>query len=253
MKVGEYQQFHDVLDAKATLESWTTDTLGVDRPTAQALLHRFLFTRDDLERSIATLSGGEKSRLQLLRLVHEKVNFLLLDEPTNHLDIEACEQLEEMLSEFDGTLLVISHDRYFLDKLVDRVVEVKDRGLVDHRVRFAEWWQRKEAAGGRARRGALEDREATTADKDAARRAHEERQATRREVNRLRNRHRELEQMIERSESRIEATEREIETVYAPGGDAARGDALLAEVNSLKTELEALYAEWERIGTQLGA
>src|SRR5439155_17552331 len=115
---------------------------------------RFLFTRADLDRTIATLSGGEKSRLQLARLAHRKVNLLLLDEPTNHLDLQACEQLEDMLEEFDGTLLVISHDRWFLDRLVDRVVEVVDRRLVSTRCTFGEWWAAKTAARASRRRSA---------------------------------------------------------------------------------------------------
>src|SRR6185503_7384074 len=130
VKAGEYRQMHDILDHSQTLLRWLAGVTSLDDRETAKLLHRFLFTRDDLDRPIATLSGGEKSRLQLARLVHEKVNFLLLDEPTNHLDFESCEQLEEMLREFDGTLLVISHDRYFLDKLVTRVVEVEDRKLV---------------------------------------------------------------------------------------------------------------------------
>ena len=80
-----------------------------------------------MQQPIGKLSGGERSRLQLAKLVLERPNLLLLDEPTNNLDIAAIEVLEETLDEFVGTVLVISHDRYFLDKVVDRVVELQDR------------------------------------------------------------------------------------------------------------------------------
>jgi len=85
-----------------------------------------------MEQPIGKLSGGERSRLQLARLVLEKPNLLILDEPTNNLDINSIEVLEETLEEFVGTVLVISHDRYFLDKVVDRVVELRDGRLTEY-------------------------------------------------------------------------------------------------------------------------
>src|SRR5262245_2507688 len=88
--VGEYRQLHeDALDRETTLLDWTQERTGLLKSEASALLHRFLFTREDLDRTIGTLSGGEKSRLQLARLAQKKVNLLLLDEPTNHLDLQA--------------------------------------------------------------------------------------------------------------------------------------------------------------------
>ncbi len=89
----------------------------------------FLFTYDQMQQPIGKLSGGERSRLQLAKLVLERPNLLLLDEPTNNLDIPAIEVLEETLDEFVGTVLVISHDRYFLDKVVDNIVELRDGQL----------------------------------------------------------------------------------------------------------------------------
>jgi ATPase subunit of ABC transporter with duplicated ATPase domains len=79
-----------------------------------------------MQQPIGKLSGGERSRLQLAKLVLERPNLLLLDEPTNNLDIASIEVLEQTLEEFDGTLLIVSHDRYFLDQVVDRVLELKD-------------------------------------------------------------------------------------------------------------------------------
>ncbi len=249
--VGEYRQFHDVLDHDAKLEDWMQQATGLDRPKSHDLLYRFLFTRDDLERRISTLSGGEKSRLQLARLVHEKVNFLLLDEPTNHLDIQACEQLEEMLQDFDGTLLLISHDRYFLDKLVDRVVEVEDRGLRSHRMTFAEWWMAKQAARTRKRKGALRDRHKEADGKDDARKAFAERKEQRRTLNRLKTRYRDLEDRIARMEERQGELERRVETAFAPGGDPKEGEQLVRDIASVRDEIARLYVEWEEVGAEL--
>jgi ATP-binding cassette subfamily F protein 3 len=207
VKVGDYRQLREELDGGQTLETWAINTTKLPRNEAVMLLHRFLFSRADLDRSIDTLSGGEKSRLQLARLVHENVNFLMLDEPTNHLDIQACEQLEEMLQDFQGTLFVISHDRYFLDKLVDRVVEVQDKKLVNHPMRFASWWQKKVSGGDFGRRSALQDRRGEAVEKQDQREAFGERRERQRELNRLKNRYRNLEVRIAKLETTITGLE----------------------------------------------
>jgi ATP-binding cassette subfamily F protein 3 len=250
VKVGEYRQLHDALGGDEPVVAWLMAATGLDRPPAEALLYRFLFAREDLERPVRTLSGGEKSRLQLARLAHEKVNFLLLDEPTNHLDIEACEVLEEMLTEYDGTLLVISHDRYFLDRLVERVVEVKDRRLVTHRMTFAEWWQERSAAG-RTRRGALEDRSAPV-DKEDARREYAARKERRRELTRLQTRVRTLEERIAKLEERLESLKAELERLYAGGArDLGQGERLGRDLREAERALGPLYVEWEAAAAEL--
>jgi ATP-binding cassette subfamily F protein 3 len=244
VKAGEYRQLHDVLDPRASLIEWTMHVTGLTRTPAASLLHRFLFTLDDLERAIGTLSGGEKSRVQLARLVHEKVNFLLLDEPTNHLDIASCEQLEEMLEEYDGTLLVISHDRYFLDRLIQRVVEVKDKGLVDHRRGFAEWY-RERLAG---RRSALVDRRGPRGEKEEARRAFEERKERSRELARLRTRLKGLEERIGQLETRQEELRAKLERAYS---ESAPADHLNREFQKVRDQIGEAYAEWESLAAQL--
>jgi ATP-binding cassette, subfamily F, member 3 len=97
---------------------------------AFAILRRLLFTSDTMATPIGELSGGEKSRLQIARLMLTEANLLLLDEPTNNLDIPSAEILEAELADFEGTILVVSHDRYFLDKIVDRIVAFEDHGRI---------------------------------------------------------------------------------------------------------------------------
>ncbi len=251
VRVGDYSQLREDLDPSETLEDWAVRTTRQPPKQAVLLLHRFLFSREDLARPIGSLSGGEKSRLQLARLVHEQVNFLMLDEPTNHLDIQACEQLEEMLQDFEGTLFVISHDRYFLDKLVDRVVEVQDRQLVDHPMRFAAWWRKKAAAGEFGRHTALRDRRGETEGKDDARQAFEDRRTRQRELNRLRNRYRDLESRITKLEDRIGDLERRLESAYGPGHDPASAEALLHDLHAGRDELARLYEDWESVAAAL--
>ena len=126
IKIGYYAQEQETLNDNLDLIAEIRQTAPVSRETAVAFLLRFLFTYDQMQQPIKKLSGGERSRLQLAKLVLERPNLLLLDEPTNNLDIPAIEVLEEALDEFVGTVLLISHDRYFVDKVVDRVVELRD-------------------------------------------------------------------------------------------------------------------------------
>ena len=248
VKVGEYRQLHDVLDHGTPLLRWLADDLRCPDPEAAALLHRFLFARDDLERPIGTLSGGEKSRVQLARLVHANVNLLLLDEPTNHLDIQACEQLEEMLRAFDGTLLVISHDRRFLDGLVNRVVEIRDRRLHVFDGSFSAWWETKREAGLDRRGAALELRSRAAADddaKEAARREREERKDRQREARRLEREIARLEKAVLRLEERHAELATALQDAYAPGADPGRARTLATELADVRAQIEARTAEWE--------
>jgi ATP-binding cassette subfamily F protein 3 len=131
IKIGYYAQEHETLDYEQNLIDAIRMTAPVNRETAVAFLNRFLFSYEQMQQPIGKLSGGERSRMQLAKLVLERPNLLVLDEPTNNLDIAAIEVLEATLDEFVGTVLVISHDRYFLDKVVDRVVELRDGELTE--------------------------------------------------------------------------------------------------------------------------
>jgi ATP-binding cassette, subfamily F, member 3 len=251
--VGAYHQFHAEFPPRTSLLDWAYEMTGLPIPQTAALLHRFLFSRDDLQRPITTLSGGEKSRLQLARLVHEKVNFLLMDEPTNHLDIQACEQLEEMLLEYDGTLLIISHDRYFLDKLVDRVVEIDDRRLRDFRGTFGAWWLDKKARGA-SRQQALELRSQKAAGKDHrgdAQASREARKAEQRRQRRFRNELKNLERDIEALEHDKTAIAERLEGAYADSASHEEATRLTRDYAALETKLSELYARWEHVAQRV--
>jgi ATP-binding cassette, subfamily F, member 3 len=130
-KIGYYSQEHQTLGAwrDRTPIDLVRNRAPISEGDAVALLTKFLFRYDHTRQPIRTLSGGERSRLQLITLMLEKPNLLLLDEPTNNLDILSAEVLEAALEDFDGALLMISHDRYFLDRTVDRVVALEDGAL----------------------------------------------------------------------------------------------------------------------------
>jgi ATP-binding cassette, subfamily F, member 3 len=106
---------------------------------AVSILGRFLFRYDQMRQAVGTLSGGERTRLQLCLLMLSGANCLLLDEPTNHLDIESMEVLESALEPYDGTVIIISHDRYLLDRIPDRIVEVRDGAVMSSPGGYDDW------------------------------------------------------------------------------------------------------------------
>ena len=151
MKVAYCSQHGDGLDRDATILSACVDSGSRNADDAWKVLSRFLFTREALDQRIGALSGGELNRLQLAIAVIARANFLILDEPTNHLDIAACEAVEDALLDFAGTVLVVSHDRYFLDRVATRVVEIDDGDFVEYDGNFSEFWYRKYGTRGDSR------------------------------------------------------------------------------------------------------
>jgi ATP-binding cassette, subfamily F, member 3 len=115
------------------------DTKPLYEDEAVRLLGRFLFRYEQVREPVAALSGGERTRLQLLLLMLREPNCLILDEPTNHLDIGSLEVLETELERFPGTVVFVSHDRYFLDRIADKIVEVRDGELHRHEGGYSAW------------------------------------------------------------------------------------------------------------------
>jgi ATP-binding cassette subfamily F protein 3 len=126
IKLGYYSQEHETLDFRQTPIEAIREVKPMYEGDAVSALGRFLIPYEATRQQISTLSGGEKSRVQLARLMQLDANCLVLDEPTNNLDIPAAEVLEQALDAFEGTVVVVSHDRYLLDRLVDRIIEVRD-------------------------------------------------------------------------------------------------------------------------------
>ena len=152
MKVGYYAQEHDTLDFNHTLIDAVRMAGSMSEANAVSFLIRYLFTYQQATQRIGSLSGGERSRLQLALLVLSGANFLLLDEPTNNLDIASAEVLENALYDFNGTVLVISHDRYFLDRTVKRILALEDGRISEHIGGYSDYAAQKQvhAAGQRA-------------------------------------------------------------------------------------------------------
>lgn len=161
MTIAYYSQEHETLD----LDNSVADELRRVRPMIDrevyGLLGRFLFGAEDARKKIKNLSGGEKARVQMAKLMLQGANLLMLDEPTNHLDIQSAEVLEEALEDYNGTLFVISHDRYFLDNAVTRILELDNGGVTEYLGNYTYYVEEKarQVRGESRRYGELEDDE----------------------------------------------------------------------------------------------
>jgi ATP-binding cassette subfamily F protein 3 len=218
-----------------------------ERRQVQSHLARFGFSGDEVQRTASTLSGGERARLALAMIVLARANFLILDEPTNHLDVESIESLEDALQEFDGTILLISHDRELLRALVDRVWVVHGRRITDFPGSFGEW---EVASSERAHAAAL-----AASEDEAIRRVHEK-QKTRRsrdDSDTRRTAKRAAQKRIEEAERSVELLEEQIGAItalladpglYTTADGQKRALESGAELELLKRKLDGALEEW---------
>lgn len=155
VKIGYYAQEHETLDPDKTLIEEIRQVRPMYEQAAVSFLGRFLFPYRMVRNRVRDLSGGERSRLQLAKLMLSDANFLLLDEPTNNLDLPSCEVLESALDDFEGTVLVISHDRYFLNRVVDRIVELEEGALTEYPGDYTYYGEEKARRAGSSRRSSV--------------------------------------------------------------------------------------------------
>jgi ATP-binding cassette subfamily F protein 3 len=216
-------------------------------PQLRNILGAFLFRDDDVEKKAKVLSGGEKSRLALAKMLLHPANVLILDEPTNHLDLDSKEVLLEALKDFRGTLIFVSHDRYFIDELATKIGEVGGRTLKLHWGNYEDFVRLQnpsppvtEAASAPEPRAPAEVRKATRASRPERR-------------NGASNRDRELRKRIQRLEESISETEIAVASLEGrmavPGfyDDPTASADVVATHQSLKDELDRLYQEWETL------
>jgi ATP-binding cassette, subfamily F, member 3 len=142
IRFGRLEQDRRPDDPRATPLQLVRHTAPISEGEAVSRLMKFLFSYEQVRRPLESLSGGEWTRLQLLLLMLRGANCLLLDEPTNHLDIESVEMLEGALETFEGTAIFVSHDRYFLDRIADRIVEVRDGDVRSYEGGWSSWRDR---------------------------------------------------------------------------------------------------------------
>ena len=154
VKIGYLAQNVDFGDMNQTVLEAFRDDLTISHQRARNALAKFLFTKDDVFKKISTLSGGERSRLRLCKLMQQDINLLILDEPTNHFDVNSREMIENALINFKGTVICISHDRYFINKIAERAVELKNDGVIEYKLEGLKEFCKKENADASKVKGA---------------------------------------------------------------------------------------------------
>lgn len=246
VKIGYFSQEHENLTCDKSVLAEIMFTFGLGEERARTLLGSFLFTGDDVFKTIACLSGGEKARLALLKLMMTGANFLILDEPTNHLDIPAKEAVEEAILAFPGTFLTVSHDRYFLDKVTDRVVELAGGQLTTYVGNYSYYREKKltAKAAEQAKPAAAPVRtEETAAANDAAGSGRQSQKQRKVDNSRLAEK---LELAITELEIMVKVYERQLNDP-ASHADLEASKALAAEYEQTKGKLAELYEQWMEI------
>ncbi len=252
---GYYAQHHaEYLNLEATVYEEVSATASTDHLTEiRNVLGIFQFTGTEVDKKIKVLSGGEKARVSLAKILLSPVNFLVMDEPTNHLDKTAREALEQALLFYDGTMLLISHDRYFLDKLVSRVFELQAGKIEEFSGNYSYYLQKRET---RKKPAAVEQRIEKPASaagkktKEQKRLEAEARQAVSKELNRVKKEVDQLEDRISELETRIGEIEIEM-TRPETYEDKGLTVSLQKEHAAAKRELEEKTERWETVQMEL--
>ena len=243
-RVGYYDQENADLDPEETVLGalWHRHT-AMGQTQARALLARAKLGAENMEKRVSSLSGGERAKLALVLLEAQNANLLVLDEPTNHLDLQARESLEAALRRFEGTLLFVSHDRYFISALADKIVELEKGELKVYPCGYADYTAAKQEAAGRAEAAAkAEKAEERAAKKESSYRSKAERAEEAKRKQLLRQ----TEADIAAAEAEIAETEAEIARPDV-AADYRRMNEACEKLNELHARLDALYAQYEKL------
>ncbi|MGS0763728.1 ABC-F family ATP-binding cassette domain-containing protein [Syntrophomonas curvata] len=241
VKAAYFSQEFEDLDPGNTVLDEIMDSSGLDLASARSLLGRMLFRGDDVFKPVASLSGGEKGRLCLLKVILSGANFLVLDEPTNHLDIASRQAAEELLSGYLGTVLLVSHDRYFIDRLATRVAALDDKKLTFYPGNYSYYHEKLKQLQASQSAPAKNER------KENSKQQHfrTEQKNWQREARRLQS----TLQTVEEEISRLEDRKAELERILADPGiytGNERARVYSSEYQHLEEELASAYTRWER-------
>ncbi len=252
VEIGYYDQEHNVLhDDKTIFDEIHDDYPDLNNTRIRNVLAAFLFTGDDVYKKISLLSGGEKGRVSLAKLMLSKANFLLLDEPTNHLDIESKEILEEALNQYTGTVLYVSHDRYFINKTATRIMDLTEHKLLSYQGNYSYYLEKKETV-----EKLFLDSEDLSSPKQKNEseaklnwKEQKEREAYRRKIE---NNYKNAENKIQDLEEQIEKIDEET-ALPQYASDVAKLTELTRKKETLEAELNTALTEWETYAEELEA
>ncbi len=247
VRVGYYSQTHAGLNYERTVIDEIRQVSFLSEEGARGFLGRFLFSGDDVFKAIGSLSGGERSRVALAKLTLQGSNLLILDEPTNHLDLQSRQFLEEILSDFDGTLLFVSHDRYFIDSLATKVWAIEDGVLIPYMGNYTDYRTKKQpilldVPDPVAKKTVVTAKPSEPVTKSSNKKAPKTKTRT-----------------VEDVERDIEKVEGQVKTIEAALSEAAlHADAeqltqLSADYEQAKERVDELFTEWERVADDVGA
>lgn len=242
--IGYYDQEHNILNPEKTLFEEISDAYpDLNHTKIRNVLAAFLFTGFDVYRQIKELSGGERGRVSLAKLMLSEANFLILDEPTNHLDIDSKEILENALNSYTGTVLYVSHDRYFINKTATRIIDLNQKQLINYIGNYDYYLEKKELLSPSASTFNNIAKEAVeSAGKADWKQQKEEHAKLRKKENELKK----IEKQIISIEERMEEIDEEMAT-EAVCTDVQKCMELQAEKDKLSQELETLYEKWEEL------
>ena len=248
VKIGYFSQSYERLDPSQTLLDNFLTEYGYTTEHTRSLLGGMLFHGDDVFKEIGTLSGGQKARLVLLKLVLDGANLLILDEPTNHLDIAAREAVEAALEAFDGTVLLVSHDRYFINEVASRIWEIDNQQVNDYKGNYSFYVEEK------VKRAALEATADTGSKSDNKVVAKESRPVkTKPEEKQRRYSEQELEKLLAKVELNIREQEAMLKLLEKQLADPANHEdlensaRLAEEYEKMKKEIDKLMLKWEEL------
>ena len=243
VNIGYYdQEQSNLCEDKTIIDEVWDDFPELTTSQVRGALATFLFTGEDVFKTINKLSGGEKCRINLLKLMLSRSNLLLLDEPTNHLDILSREALEEAILSYDGTLIVISHDRYFLNKVINRIVELQEEGTTEYLGNYSYYVEKKlnplrfeayeELANGKTKTQLKEE-------KRKKRKIEKEEKAKKLQIKKL-------EDEISKNEELLLALQEDLckEEIYSNPSESERVNK---EIKILEEKIEDLYIKWEEV------
>ncbi|SQB90662.1 ABC transporter, ATP-binding protein [Clostridium paraputrificum] len=243
VNIGYYdQEQSNLCEDKTIIDEVWDDFPELTTSQVRGALATFLFTGEDVFKTINKLSGGEKCRINLLKLMLSRSNLLLLDEPTNHLDILSREALEEAILSYDGTLIVISHDRYFLNKVINRIVELQEEGTTEYLGNYSYYVEKKlnplrfeayeELANGKTKTQLKEE-------KRKKREIEKEEKAKKLQIKKL-------EDAISKNEELLLALQEDLckEEIYSNPSESERVNK---EIKILEEKIEDLYIKWEEV------
>ncbi|MDU2671984.1 MAG: ABC-F family ATP-binding cassette domain-containing protein [Clostridium sp.] len=243
VNVGYYDQEQSDLDLNKTILDEVWDAFpNMTTTKLRNALASFLFTGDDVFKVINTLSGGEKCRINLLKLMLSKSNLLLMDEPTNHLDIISREALEDAILEYDGTLMIISHDRYFLNKVIGRILELNEDGVTEYLSNYNYYQEKKlnpsrfedyeEIANGKTKTQIKEDKK--------------KKREAEKEAKSMQLKLKNIEKTIAEKEDQLVKLQEDLclEEIYSNPTESQRVNN---EIKDLEEEIANLYEEWENM------